>query len=113
MPRLPLPTRTALSLLLFWACTQPASVETGGLVTTDSAGVRIFAADSAGAERWRVAPEPTWVVGRQDAGGPVLHEVTDARRLPGEMVAIANGSSREILVVDPRVGRSSETRGRG
>jgi len=108
-----LTTSTTLLFVLLAACSNAASVERKGLVAMDSAGVRIFVADSSGAERWEVAAEPTWSVGGPDDAGASLHQVSDARLLPGGVVAIGNGSTREIILFDPGSGVRARVGGAG
>lgn len=113
MPPHALTTPTALLLVLMGACSNTGSAEREAVVARDSAGVRIFLADSSGAEWWEVGPEPTWIVGGPDDAGARLHEVSDARLLTDGVVAIGNGSTREIVLVDPGSGVRARLGGAG
>lgn len=84
----------------------------------DSAGVEVVEIDLERARRVvRARPEPEWIVG---AGpdeaveeGPALHDVADARLLADGTVAIAEGSTQEIVLTDPVAGTHVRIGGEG
>ena len=98
--------------------------ETGGedaYTIRDSAGVRLVdnrAPQWAADEGWRVAEEPSVVIGvRGDAAQPSLHDVQGARGLPDGRIVIANDGSKELVFFDSAgvylhsVGRQGEAPG--
>lgn len=86
------------------------------IVRTDSSGVLLSEVHwEAAPERWRVDPEPEFSLGDgtppQDA--LVLYDIRDAVTLEDGAVVIAEGSTEEVLHVDPTSGTIERWGGRG
>jgi hypothetical protein len=103
-----------LELLLVVACQGGTEHRRAEAVVRDSAGIRIVENIDPvwrDEEGWKVAPEPSLMIGEVD--GPdayLLHGVRGALRLDDGRVVVANGGSNEIRVFDA-AGRHQLTMG--
>jgi hypothetical protein len=85
---------------LFWACSAPEAERAGGVLVSDSAGIRIV-------DNGRLDPEATLLATTEPllrigvVEGPSefqLFRVSDAKRLSDGGVAVANAGSRELRI---------------
>jgi len=97
-------------LILVGGCSEPAVPPPDHVEVRDSAGIPILTFRKAGLEeRWILEPEPEWVLGelREPNGVMDLYAVVDAELLDGGLVALAEGSTYQVVIsgVDGKVVR--------
>lgn len=96
------------AVLLLFGCGGEAPPAAGGVVITDSAGVRIVRSEGpvwTSETAWRLSDEPAVVIGVIDgAPGDQLFDVVDAARLPDGRILVGNRGSSELKIYDARGG---------